>query len=119
MGMSICLVGCVRMLGSAYRVFRGWTHDLRKIVNVEVGARPWELVVPKISPGKRHKRGFSGGYGCRSGVLCLVVGVVEWLGGAVRSGRSGLCALVCGVHGITHDPVEVFARVVGAVSGVA
>ena len=86
------------------RVLRGWTHDLRKIANVEVGARPWEFVVPKISPGNRHKRGFIWGYGCRSGVLWLVMGVVEWPGGAVRSGRSGLCAFVCGAHGITARP---------------
>ena len=34
--------------------------------------------------------------------LVMVVGV--WLGVAIRSGRSGRCALVCGVHGSTVRP---------------
>ena len=32
-------------------------------------------------------------------VLWPVMGVGEWPGGEVRSGRSGRCALVCRVHG--------------------
>ena len=57
-------------------------------------------MVLKISLGNRYTRGFSEGYGCCSGVLWLVMSVGERPGGEVRSGRSGRCALVCGVHGI-------------------
>ena len=38
------------------------------------------------------------------GVLWLVVGAGEWLGGEAGSGRSGWRALVCGVHGFAVGP---------------
>ena len=49
-------------------------------------------------------RGFIGGYGWRSGALWLVMGIGEWLVGEIRFGRSGRCALVCGVHGFAVQP---------------
>ena len=75
-------------------------------------------MAPKVSPGNRHKRGFSGSYGCCPGVSWLVIGIGVWLG--VRFSRAGrgdahLCA-VCTAS--LYDLVEVFARVVGAVSEV-
>ena len=82
------------------RALRGWVHGLRRIVTADVGARPRAFGVPGIPIGNRCKRSFSEGYGCCSGVLWLVMGVGEWLGGEVRSGKSWRCALACGVHGL-------------------
>ena len=66
-----------------------WVHGRWRIVNVDVGARPQALGVPRIPLGNRCKRGFSECQGCCSGVLWLVMGVDEWPGGVVRSVRSG------------------------------
>ena len=85
-------------------LLRGWAQGRRKTVTVDVGARPYVFVVPMFSPGNRHKRGFSGNYGCCSGVSWLVMGAGVWLSGEIRSGRSGRCALVCDVHQFTVRP---------------
>ena len=86
---------CVKMLGPAYEgaeELGAWPV---------VGARPWAFVVPRFSLRNPYNRGFGGSYGCCSGVSWLVVGAGVWLGGEIRSGRSGRCAFVCGVHGLT------------------
>ena len=86
------------------RVVRGWVHGLLKILTVDVGARPYAFVAPKFNPGNRHKHGFSGIYRCCSGASWLVMGIGVWVGGEIRSARSGRCARVCGVHGFTVGP---------------
>ena len=85
-------------------VLRVWVHGLWRIVTNDVSAQPQAFVAPRFSPGIRHKRGFSGNDAYCSGVSWLVMGVGVWLDGEIRSGRSGRCALVCGLHGFTVKP---------------
>ena len=79
-------------------------HGLWRIVTIDVGAQPQAFVAPMFSPGNRHKSGLTGNYGYCFGVSWLVMGVGVWLDGEIRSGRSGQCTRVCGVHGFTVRP---------------